>query len=370
MRASRRVLSRGRQLLLRDLQPEPQRTHGRPRAPIERDGTLHRAGPSATSLTIAPFESPARSRSLKCCLIGPTNAGKSTLLNALIDTRVSTVSDKIHTTRANTIGYLTDTESATQLEFVDAPGALGPDVPSLHRACWDAVRAVDVALVVVDAADARSHRQVDRFLRRLERELEYVVESGGVATETALVLNKVDLLRKKERLLRVSAALHEHFSFDWPPFMISAASGSGVHHLRDWLLNRSVPRDWSAPAGVTHMQPPLERATELIREQIFRFTSRELPYLIEQRNIGWTELRSGGLRIDQQLLLPTARRSARQVVLRRLAGIAAEAQRALTRDFERPVRVYLSLGNSSTDEAADALASAGLDAGLAFVRDG
>ena len=84
-----------------------------PRGPV-----LRVAGPSATSVPQREqVESPESSRSLACCLIGPTNAGKSTLLNALIDSRVSIVSDKIHTTRANTLGYLTDVRYRTQVEF-------------------------------------------------------------------------------------------------------------------------------------------------------------------------------------------------------------------------------------------------------------
>lgn len=138
---------------------------------------MKRADEAAAHLELPPVESPERSRALSCCLIGPTNAGKSTLLNALIDSHVSAVSAKIHTTRENTLGYLTDVASATQVEFVDAPGALGPDVPSLHRALWDAVRGAELAVVVVDAADVKSHRQVGRFLERLSRELDDLEES-------------------------------------------------------------------------------------------------------------------------------------------------------------------------------------------------
>ncbi len=98
-----------------------------------------------------------------------------------------------------------------QVEFVDAPGALGPDVPALHRALWDAVRGTELSLVVVDASDALSHRQVGRFLSRLERELDELDSSIGSSgsggssgssgsgddgslrrPQTVLILNKVD----------------------------------------------------------------------------------------------------------------------------------------------------------------------------------
>ena len=335
-----------------------------PRAP---PFVLRRAGESATRRVLPPVESPERSRVLKCCLIGPTNAGKSTLLNRLLDQRVAAVSPKIHTTRVNTIGYLTDHDTATQIEFIDAPGSLGPDVPALHREVWDAVMAAEMALVVVDSSDRVSHRQVVRFLGRLGRELQDLERqrgggydsddsssssgSGGGGSilarpQTALVLNKVDRVQRKGKLLGVSAQLHDAFPFDWPPFMISAKSGSGVDHLRQWLLLASKPGKWSAPAGIAHTQPPLVRASEIIREQLFAFLKQEIPYLLEQRNVGWTELERppGALRIDQQLLLPHAKRSAKKVVEGRLPGIADAAREALRQEFDRVVFLHLSVG--------------------------
>lgn len=313
--------------------------------------TLQRADETAASLSLPPVESPERSRALTCCIIGPTNAGKSTLLNTLINARVSAVSAKIHTTRENTLGYLTDLPSRTQVEFVDAPGALGPDVPSLHRALWDAVRGAQLALVVVDAADVPSHRQVGRFLDRLARELDELEAAEGPERRplTALVLNKVDIVNKKERLLKASAALHGEFAFDGPPFMVSAHTGDGVDHLRGWLLLQAKPRQWTMAAGVTHVQPPLTRATEIIREALFTYLDRELPYVLEQRNLGWTELTNPtqGLRIDQQLLIPRERKSVRKILEARLPGIATSARRQLRAEFGRPVFLHLSIGVAS-----------------------
>ena len=313
--------------------------------------TLQRAGPSATHLALPPVESPERSRALTCCLIGPTNAGKSTLLNALLDHRVSAVSPKIHTTRENTIGYLTDRETLTQVEFLDAPGALGPDVPALHRAIWDAVSSADLALIVVDASDRLSCRQVGRFLSRLDRELSELQQSHGRRPQTALVLNKVDRVRPKELLLKTSRTLHKQHAFDHLPFMISARTGDGVDLLRTALLLHARPREWMAPEGCAHLQPPLTRATEIIRELIFNFFSKELPYSLEQRNLGWTELEhpAGGLRIDQQLVLPRARARARKIVERRMPGLATAARTALRQEFGRPVFLHLSLQVAKND---------------------
>lgn len=325
--------------------------------------SLRRAGEAATKLRLPSVVSPERSRTLKCCLIGPTNAGKSTLLNRLLNKRVAAVSPKIHTTRENTIGFLTDTASATQIEFIDAPGALGPDVPALHREVWDAVTAAEMALVVVDAADTLSQRQVVRFLDRLGRELADMERLRGrlMRPQTALILNKVDKVVPKERLLPRSARLHAAFPFDWPPFMVSAKSGSGMNHLRDWLLLAAQPGEWSAAAGVTHTQPPLVLATEIIREQLFAFFRHEVPYVIEQRNLGWTELETprGALRIDQQLLLPKGKPSLRRIVEGRLPGIADAARAELRTQFERIVFLHLSVAtvpDTNREVAVDELA--------------
>ena len=311
---------------------------------------LRRAGELATRLELPQIESPERSRVLRCCLIGPTNAGKSTLLNLLLDTSVSAVSPKIHTTRENTLGYLTDSETATQVEFIDAPGSLGPDVPALHRAVWDALMASELALVVVDSSDRVSEQQVIRFLDRLGRELQELGERDpALRPKTALVLNKVDRVKHKERLLKTSSRLHSAFSFDWPPFMISAKTGGGVGHLRDWLLLASKPGEWVAPEGVVHTQTPLARATEIIREQLFGFFRQEVPYMLEQRNIGWTELERppGALRIDQQILVPRSKRSTIKLVNGRLPGIADAARKRLREEFGRTVFLQLSVATVS-----------------------
>ena len=329
--------------------------------------SLRRAGESATRLTLPRVVSPNRSRILKCCLIGPTNAGKSTLLNKLLDKPISAVSPKIHTTRENTLGYLTDHELATQVEFIDAPGSLGPDVPSLHREVWEAVTASQIALVCVDSSDKISHLQVGSFLKRLGNELKRLdEEQPGSRPQTALVLNKVDRIHKKDQLLGISQALHDDFAFDWPPFMVSARKGGGIKNLRDWLLLASKPGDWIAAEGVHHLQTPLARATEIIREQLFRFYRKEIPYMIEQRNVGWTELEKpeGGLRIDQQLIVPK-KASVVRILHSRLPGVADAARKMLRDEFGRVVFLHLSLGWAGPNETANAL---GDDDASAFER--
>ena len=113
------------------------------------------------------------------------------------------------------------------------------------------------------------------------------------------------------------------------------------------MLLRATPGEWAVPAGTTHVQAPLEQVTEIIRGHIFNFCSRELPYALTQRNLGWTELRSGALRIDQQIVVPR-RRSAKQIVERRIPGIGAAARVEIAEALGRPV--FLSLTTAVVDE--------------------
>lgn len=308
----------------------------------------------ATTLQLEAVDTPEGARTLSCCLVGPTNAGKSTMLNALVNSSVSIVSSRIHTTRENTLGFLTDTSlphRPTQVEFIDAPGALGPHVPSLHRAMWDAVRSSDLALVVVDASDQRPLGAVGQFLEQLRTVLDEQARSGGGGrrpTQTVLVLNKVDKVRPKERLLELSATLHERHRFDWPCFMVSALKRHGVEELRGWLLLQARPtREWAVPARVAHLQTPLQLATEIIRAQLFAFFKDELPYTLTQRNLGWTELPNGDLRIDQELVAPP-KRSTRAIVRRRLSGVGKAARPYLSKALGRNVHLFLSVGTERT----------------------
>ena len=306
------------------------------------------AGEAATVVQHEEFTSPRAAHTLRCCLIGPTNAGKSTMLNRLVNSNVSIVSDKIHTTRENTVGFMTDTHAShrpTQVEFVDAPGALGPHVPMLQREMWEAVRSTDLALVVVDAADDRKLGALSRFLSQLGERLDAQEADDGRRTETVLVLNKVDKVKPKTRLLELSEQLHKWHRFDWPCLMVSVLKNDGMEDLKNWLLLHAKPGEWAVPEGVRHVQSPLQMATEIIRANIFRCCKEELPYLIAQRNVGWTELSNGDLRIDQELIAPS-RKSTRGVVQKRLPGIGKLARQQISAALGRNVHLFLSVGSA------------------------
>ena len=111
-----------------------------------------------------------------------------------------------------------------------------------------------------------------------------------------------------------------------------------------WLLLQARPGEWTVPEGVTHQQSPLQVATEIIRANIFAHCKDELPYAIDQRNIGWTELPSGDLRIDQELISPP-KKSTEAIVRKRLPGIGKLARQQISEALGRNGQLVLSVGS-------------------------
>jgi GTP-binding protein Era len=199
-------------------------------------------------------------------LVGRPNAGKSTLLNALVETKVAIVSDKPQTTRTRILGVKTTPRA--QIVFVDTPGVHKP----LHRlnvrmmdAALDALRSLDVVVVVVDASEATG-RGTDYVLGLLE----------GVRQPVVLVLNKIDLVAKPALLPRM-AWFQERFAFaDIVP--IAAKTGDGVAAL-EAIITRHLPEGEPAfPEDYLTDQPERRIAAELVREQVLAVTEDELPF--------------------------------------------------------------------------------------------
>ena len=124
--------------------------------------------------------------------------------------------------------------------------------------------------------------------------------------------------------------------------MVSALKRHGLDELRSWLLLHARPGAWSVPAGVAHVQPPLHLATEIIRGSLFEYFRDELPYALSQRNLGWTELPNGDLRIDQEIVAPE-KRSAVAIVRRRLPGVGKAARLQIAKALGRNVHLFLTV---------------------------
>jgi GTP-binding protein Era len=206
-------------------------------------------------------------RSGTVAVVGRPNAGKSTLVNALVGTKVAIVSDKPQTTRRNLLGIRNDDEG--QIVFVDTPGLHKP----LHRLnksmvaeAEDALREEDVRLLVVDATVPAGAG--DRFVLELLR---------SAPAPRVAVLNKIDLVAKKEALLPRLAALGSAGIFD-AIVPVSALTGEGLDVLLTALRSHLAEGDALFPAGLVTTSDDATRIAETIREKFLERTREEIPY--------------------------------------------------------------------------------------------
>ncbi|CAG1002215.1 partial GTPase Era, partial [Gammaproteobacteria bacterium] len=168
-------------------------------------------------------------------LVGAPNAGKSTLLNALVGTKVSIVTHKAQTTRAQIRGVVTEGE--TQIVFIDTPGIFAPRRRldrAMVEAAWSGAGDADFVALIVDAE------------RGMTEELDSLLEGlAGIPHPKVLILNKIDLI-KREKLLALSATLNGRLAFE-QTFMLSALKGDGVRDFLAWAANRIPSGPWHFP---------------------------------------------------------------------------------------------------------------------------
>jgi GTP-binding protein Era len=212
-------------------------------------------------------------------LIGRPNAGKSTLLNALVGQKVAIVADKPQTTRTSIQGVFTGPDA--QVVFIDTPGIHKADSP-LNKRLMDTVRASleerDLLLFVVDAA--RTFSEEDRHSADLVR------RAGG--PPVILVLNKIDLVKEKARLLPLIEEYRRLYDFaDYVP--VSAARGRGLEELRKAIVDRLPEGPAYFPAEHVTDQPERFLAAELVREKVVRLTHQEVPHSVAVMVDRWEE---------------------------------------------------------------------------------
>jgi GTP-binding protein Era len=264
-------------------------------------------------------------------LIGAPNAGKSTLLNALVGSKVTIVSHKVQTTRALIRGIAV--EGASQLIFVDTPGIFSPK-RRLDRAmvttAWTGAHEADLVGVLVDAR------------KGLEEEAEAIVERlGDVRPPKILILNKIDVV-PRETLLALAQTANEKAKFE-ATFMISALTGDGVADLKRWLAGRVPPGPWLYPPDQMSDAPMRQLAAEITREKLFERLHQELPYHSTVETETWKELRGGDIRIEQTIYVE--RESQRKIVLGKagatIKAIGEGARREIAQITETKVHLFL-----------------------------
>lgn len=274
---------------------------------------------------------PADTRAGFVALIGVPNAGKSTLLNSLVGTKVSIVSRKVQTTRALVRGILM--EGAAQVILVDTPGIFAPkrrlDRAMVHSA-WSGAGDADAICLLVDARKGLDE-EVEAVLARLP----------DLKRERFLILNKIDLI-PREKLLALAAELNARLPFA-RTFMISALNGDGVDDLRKALAALMPPSPWLYPEDQVSDAPLRMLAAEITREKIYDRLHEELPYRSTVETDQWQVRPDGSVRIEQTIFVE--RESQRSIVLgkggRTIKAIGQAARIEIAEAAEATVHLFL-----------------------------
>ncbi len=264
-------------------------------------------------------------------LIGAPNAGKSTLVNALVGTKVSIVTHKVQTTRALVRGIAL--EGAAQIVFVDTPGIFRPR-RRLDRAmvttAWGGAKDADVVAVLIDARKGIDDEAAALF--------DVLAE---VKLPKLLVLNKIDLVRR-DSLLALAADANARIPFE-RTFMVSALTGDGLKDFLKYLAGVVPAGPWLYPEDQVSDIPLRQLAAEVTREKLMMRLHDELPYEAHVETEQWKELRGGSVRIEQTIYVE--RDSQKKIVIgeggETIKAISSAARQEITAIVERPVHLFL-----------------------------
>ncbi|KAF8821031.1 GTPase, partial [Cardiosporidium cionae] len=319
--------------------------------------------------TWTPPTQPENPHTLKVAIVGPPNSGKSSLLNALTNTVVSSVSPKVNTTRSEIRGILT--EDNHQVVFIDAPGKFLKIlciIPShgkrsfsrsLLSAAWRGYEEADICLFVVDCVK-RPLQEVFEIVRTIapkplkskdipgnplnpfQAAAATLASRGNIAGISAaihanrlvaignsqlgqtasastedilgqnflppvcLLLNKMDLSKHSKFLTWRLREFEAQGKFE-KSFFISAKHQKGLNFVKEYLKNISKPNPWLYPPTLKTTLSKVEQVEQIIRTYLFCWFNKDVPYRIEQKTVGWTEATDGSVIIEQELLVHDAK---------------------------------------------------------------
>lgn len=264
-------------------------------------------------------------------LIGAPNAGKSTLLNALVGSKIAIVTHKVQTTRARLVGVAVHNEN--QMIFVDTPGIFAPKKRmerAMVAAAWEGVHDADVAILLVDSTVS--------ITESTEKIVTDLKESGK---KVILAFNKIDIV-KRDTLLAMSQKLNDLGDFV-ETLMISAKTGNGLEKLIDKIACFLANGPWLYPED--HLTDISERmlAAEITREKFFLRFHEELPYATTIETERWKELKDGSVRIEQVIYVE--RDSQKAIVIGKngqgLKAIGKLAREELEELLDRKVHLFI-----------------------------
>ncbi len=285
-------------------------------------------------------------------VVGAPNAGKSTLVNALVGQKVAIVSPKAQTTRTRLLGI--SLHGPTQMMLVDTPGIFAPERRldrAMVQAAWGGAQDADVIALVIDAR-AGLGTKVEMILDGLE----------GRSEPKILVLNKVDK-SAKEKLLVLAERLNERLPFT-ETFMISAMTGDGLASFKDALAGMMPEGPWHFPEDQVSDASDRLTASEITREQLYHQLHAELPYASAVETEKYVERADGSVEIHQQILVE--RPTQRAIVLgkggTRLKEIGSTARAEISTMLGVPVHLYLHVKvNPKWEEDRSLYREIGLD---------
>ena len=265
-------------------------------------------------------------------ILGATNAGKSTLVNALVGAKVTIVSHKVQTTRAPVKGIAISGKS--QIVFLDTAGIFAPKRlldRAMVEAAWGGIEDADAVLLVLDAASG-----IDADTRGIVERL------AGQKMSRLAVINKVDRVDDKPRLLQLAKELNDILPFD-RIFMVSALQGQGVPDLLQYLATSVPEGPWHYSEDDLTDLPMRSQAAELTRECIYRFLHQELPYTTTVETTDWKSLKDGSARVEQTIYVE--RDSQKKIVLGKggatVKRISSSARHAIAEMAGHPIHLFL-----------------------------
>jgi GTP-binding protein Era len=283
----------------------------------------------------------AEQRCAVVAVLGAPNAGKSTLVNALVGAKVAAVTQKVQTTRALVRGIAMRDE--VQLILIDTPGVFSPKRRldrAMVAAAWSALEGADAIIHVVDAAahvsgakgaDAHAVQDSSTIAAKLKQ-----MELASI-----LVLNKVDAVARPALLELTTKLVEEGFYTD--VFMIAARKGDGVDDIARTLAERAPEGPWLFPEDQTMDAPARVLAAEITREKAFLRLHEELPYELIVETDTWEERKDGSAKIDQTIYV--ARESQRKIAIgakgQTIKTIGELARKEMEEAFDRRIHLFL-----------------------------